>query len=169
MSDFGVINLRGDTCNASFLTAVATVLDQELPVKSNAMSIAKHRIYWLGPDEWLIVTPKKECAGILARLHEALANLSTALNDVSGGYVLLRLSGKNTREVLAKGCTLDFHPDVFPIEQCAQSGLAKATVLIGHIDDDPSYEVIVRRSFSEYLCLWLQSVGAEHGTGFSIR
>ena len=69
--------------------------------------------------------------------------------------------------LLAKGCTLDFHPRVFSAGQCAQSGLAKTSVLIAMVDDRPTFDVIVRRSFAEYLALWLQHSGAEFGIQFT--
>jgi len=51
---------------------------------------------------------------------------------------------------------LDLHPDVFRAGDCAQSGLGKATMLLGCIDTAPVYEIIVRRSFSEYALRWLR-------------
>jgi sarcosine oxidase subunit gamma len=57
---------------------------------------------------------------------------------------------------LAKGCTLDFHPRVFRPGTCAQSGLAKANVLIRLGDDPDSFDVVVRRSFADYLLRWLR-------------
>jgi len=162
------INLRGNSNDAKFVSAVAMVLGQHLPVESNTMSIGSHCVYWLGPDEWLIVTAYENDEDLLTQLLVLQENYHVALTDVSGGNVLLRLTGECVREVFAKGCTLDFHPDAMPTGHCAQSGLAKASVLIGHIDDEPTWDVVVRRSFSEYLCLWLQSAGAEYGVQFSV-
>jgi sarcosine oxidase subunit gamma len=45
---------------------------------------------------------------------------------VSGGQTTLHLHGSHVRDVLAKGCPIDFHPRVFGIGQCAQSHLGKA-------------------------------------------
>jgi len=68
--------------------------------------------------------------------------------------------------VLAKGCTLDLHPRSFATGRCAQTGLAKASILISKFDDVPTFEVFVRRSFAEYLALWLQHAGAGYGILF---
>ena len=83
-----------------------------------------------------------------------------SLVDVTGGQVLLRLGGSHVREVLAKGCTLDLHPRAFKAGQCAQTTLAKTSMLIALIDDAPTFDIIVRRSFAEYAALWLQHSGA---------
>ncbi len=92
--------------------------------------------------------------------------MHAAVNDVSGGNVVLRLSGARTRQLFAKGCTLDFHPDVFNVGECAQSGLGKAAVLFGLVDDAPTFDVIVRRSFADYLVKWLRHSGSEYGIEF---
>lgn len=163
MSKLGYVNLRGNAGNAEFVAAVTSALDQDLPVVANTMNIDRHRVFWLGPDEWLIVAARENTAELLTGLRQALLEQYAAVTDVSGGYVLLTLSGNRAREVLAKGSTLDFHPNVFPLGHCAQSSLAKAAVLIGNIDAEPTYEIIVGRSFSEYLSLWLQTAGDEFG------
>jgi len=155
-TDLGHINLRGDAANPDFLAAVATVLQQELPVSANTMTTGDHRVFWLGPDEWQIVTAADNTARLLAGLREALTGSHATLCDLSGGQVTLRLTGSGVREVLAKGCTLDLSPATFAIDACAQSGLAKASMLIGRIEDaGPAFEIIVRRSFADYVARWL--------------
>ncbi len=67
------------------------------------------------------------------------------------------------RELLAKGCPLDLHPRVFDVGQCAQSHLAKAPILIRQLDREPAFEIVVRRSFADYLWVWLEDAAAEYG------
>jgi sarcosine oxidase subunit gamma len=165
-TDLGHINLRGDPQNANFIAAAERVLDQPLPIEANTISLGDHRIYWLGPDEWLIVTMADTVSDLVDRLQHALAKLHAAVNDVSGGQVALSLSGTSVRDVLAKGCTLDLHPQVFRIGSCAQSGLAKANVLLGPGDDANTFDIVVRRSFSDYLVRWLQQAGDDFGIEF---
>ena len=112
--------------------------------------------YWLGPDEWLLATGLGKENGIAEHLGKSLSGQCHSLVDVTGGQVLLRLGGSHAREVLAKGCTLDLHPRVFKAGQCAQTTLAKTSMLIALIDDAPTFDIIVRRSFAEYAALWLQ-------------
>ena len=164
----GHINLRGNANDSDFVAAIRSVLGQDLPVNANTMTVDSHRVYWLGPDEWLIVTAHENMRGLVEQISRMRQGQHVAVTDVSGGNILLRLVGENARDVLAKGCTLDFHPDALPVGHCAQSGLAKANILIGHIDKQPTYEIVVRRSFSEYLCLWLQQAGAEYGVEFTV-
>ena len=54
-----------------------------------------------------------------------------------------------------------------PTGGCPQSLLAKASVLIHLVDDEPvrgpSFDVYVARSFVQYLWTWLEDAGREYG------
>ena len=139
-----------------FADGVEAALGLTLPVDPNTLSESDHRMYWLGPDEWQVVADRKNVPVLLKKLEDALVDQHVSINDLSGGQVTLHLAGADVPELLAKACTLDLHPSVFGVGDCAQSGLAKANVLIGYIDVAPVYEIIVRRSFSEYLLRWLR-------------
>ncbi len=167
--DLGHINLRGDPDNTKFVSAVEQLLGQSLPVAPNTVSVGTHRAFWLGPDEWLVVTAAGQATTTTERLHEATSEFHAAVNNISGGQIAMRLQGSAARAVLAKGCTLDLHPSVFPVGACAQSGLAKAGVLLGLLDDAPTFMIVVRRSFSDYLSRWLANAGGDAGMSYSER
>ena len=152
----GHINLRGNAADDRFTSGAAAALGQPLPLEPNTMTQSTHRVYWLGPDEWQVVVEPGNTAQLLQRLRDELSGQHVAINELSGGQTVFHVSGPDAADLLAKGCTLDLHPDVFGVGACAQSGLAKATMLLGCIDDAPVYEIIVRRSFSEYALRWLR-------------
>ena len=164
--DLGHINVRGRASDAGFVQPVEEVLGQALPTKPNTVSVDLHQVFWLGPDEWLIITPVAGVAELAGRLQQATANTHASINDNSGGQVALNLQGTKCRDVLAKGCTLDLHPSVFTAGDCAQSGLARANVLLALIDETPTFTIVVRRSFSDYLCRWLAHAGDDEGIAF---
>ena len=117
-------------------------------------------IYWLGLNEWLLATELGREKDLAAQLGGNLAGQSHSLVDVTGGQVMIRLRGPRAREVVARGCTLDLHPRALKVGQCAQTTLAKTSMLIALVDDEPSFDIIVRRSFAEYAARWLQHSGA---------
>ena len=119
------------------------------------------KIYWLGPDEWLIVTPPGQQTALAATLGVALQEVFASITDVSSGQTLISITGVHARALLEKGCPIDFHPREFATGDCVQTHLAKAAVLISAVDDASSYELIVRRSFADYLGLWLLDAIAE--------
>lgn len=162
-SQVGHLNLRADCSDNDCVEALESQLGQSLPTTPNTLSEGEHRIYWLGPDEWLILTDLPQAALLMEKLRKSVTGKHVALNDVSGGQIVLRLDGTGVRDLLAKGCTLDLHPRVFTAGMCAQSGLAKANVLIGLAGQAESFDIVVRRSFSDYLLRWLLQGADEFG------
>ena len=162
LSGRGFCNVRLDPRRTQVLAAVELILGQPLPLVSNTYTAGGHRAYWLGPDEWLIDTAAERAHGLRVELAGALTGFHAAVNDVSGGHVALRVGGADARTVLAKGCTLDLHPREFGPGQCARTGLGKATVLLGALDDAPTFAIIAGRSFADYLCRWLAHASRPH-------
>ena len=160
----GILVLRGDGAGEEFRRAVTAVLGVE-PVVEPLTAVRKRdvSVLWLGPDEWLVVTPDRRLARIERALRDALEGQHAAVTDVSHGRAILVLSGPAARGVLAKGCSLDFHPRVFGPGRCAQSKLAKCQALIHQTTDAPEFEIHVQRSFAEYAWTWLEDAGQEFG------
>lgn len=161
LMDAAYVNLRGDPGSPEFVTAVRDACGIELPLTANTHSGTEPRTFWLGPNEWLIVGDSAEMAAVAAALSSALQGQYAAVNDLSGGYVTYRLSGADARGLLAKGCALDLHPGVFGAERCAQTGIAKAGVLLSPLSGKDGFDLIVRRSFADYLWQWLLQAGRE--------
>ena len=115
-----------------------------------------NRIYWLGPDEWLIVTPAGQQDQLKSDLLSALKGVFSSVVDNSSGLTMIHVSGENAAALLATDCPLDLHPREFKPGQCAQTRLAKAGMTISPLADASGFEVIIRRSFADYLLLWLQ-------------
>lgn len=160
----GHLNLRGDPQDERFVAAVRAVLGVAPPITPNTVNEAqRNTVYWLGPDEWLVVTPDERRVPVENGLQSALRGMRFALTDVSGGQTVVVVRGAPVRELLAKGCGLDLHPHAFDFGQCAQSHLAKAPILLRPLAGEPAFEIIVRRSFADYLWLWLEDAAAEYG------
>jgi sarcosine oxidase subunit gamma len=160
----GYVNLRGDASNPAFADAVASVLRAPLPLKPNTVAEGRGSVVcWLGPDEWLIMTAPGAEDELIRALRNALDDLFAAVTDVSSGFTLIAVGGERARDLLATGCSLDLHPRVFGPGRCAQTLLAKAGVLIRQRDESPLFDLVVRRSFADYLWLWLERAAEELG------
>ena len=159
------LNLRGSADDSVFSAAVESVIGEALPFAPNTVAGSVNRICWLGPNEWLVIlegstgTYYQDLAGRLSRLQASVV-------DVSEGYISLSMHGKRADDVLAKGCALDMRH--FDHGQCAQSVLARSGVLLIAGTDRDNIEIIVRRSFAEYLALWLRNAAAEYGVRFDL-
>lgn len=161
--DVGYLNLRCSPANSDALMSVKKKLGVALPVAANSIEGTERRAYWLGPDEWLLETTGDDIAECRAALEDGLLGCHSAINDLSGALVTYRVRGRRSRKLLAKGCTLDLHPDVFKAGTCAQTGLAKANVILSLSDDGDGFDIIVRRSFADYVWQWLSHAGRNLG------
>lgn len=163
-----VLNLRGNPDDPSFRDGVSQALGLDLPTQAcTTVANDTHRLVWVGPDDWFVIGAKGKAVAIEARLRQAVAaqnpGLHFAVTDVSSGYTVLHLSGQPVREVLAQGCPLDLHPQVFGPGSAAGSLFFKASVWLWQTDAAPVYEVLVRNSFQRYVWLMLESCTPECG------
>jgi sarcosine oxidase, subunit gamma len=158
----GLVNLRIDPSNATARAAAEAAVGIALPVQPNhAIDGAGRSVLWLGPDEYLVVTEAGSEAGLAESLRQALRDHHAAVTDVSDGRTTIEIAGRHARDVIAKGCGLDLHPRVFGPGRCAQTGLAKARVILRQTDPAPVFEIFVERSHAEYLWLWLKDATRE--------
>ena len=158
----GKLDLRGDAGDQAFLDAINEATGLALPVEANTVAAGGHKaILWLGPDEWLIVTPEGKQETMESALNKALDGQHVSVVDFSDARTTIRIHGDHAREVLMKGCPLDLHPRIFGPGQCAQTLIAKADVLIHQLDDVPTYDIYVLCSFARYLWDWLVDAAKE--------
>jgi sarcosine oxidase subunit gamma len=163
-----MLNLRGDPGVAEFLRAAETASGAVLPVVPNTVARADGMtVLWLGPDEWLIVSAPGSEAALEAKLADAVGPQGGCVTDVGESRTIILVSGPRARDVLAKGCPLDLHPSAFGETACAQSlvgpvGVALCRAPAGPADP-PRFELIVLRSFADFLWRFLEDAGQEYG------
>ena len=158
-------NLRGKSEQPEFTNGVMQATGLELPLKPNTFVGSNHRIFWQGPDEWLIEAAQQQADELQSGLSKALAGMHQSVTDISGGISSLTLSGEGARALMAKGCTMDLDANKFLPGDCAQTGLGKINVLIARGIEAEQFDLIVCRTYGEYLLLWLNHAGRE----FEIR
>ena len=158
----GHLTLRGDAHDPAFAKGVQDVLGMDLPVALTLVANGETSLQWMGPDEWLLIVPKGEEFATEQRLREALAGQHIQIVNVSGGQTLVELSGEKVRELLMKSTPYDVHPSNFPEGKAVGTHFAKSQLIIRHTAEDV-WELVVRRSFADYIWLWLQDASAEYG------
>jgi sarcosine oxidase subunit gamma len=158
------INLRGDAGNPSFMQAAEKAVGFALPVTPNTTnSDGELTALWLGPNEWLLIAAPGRETAIVGRLRAGLVVLHTAITEVSEARTIILAAGPKARDLLAKGTPLDLHPRAFGVGHCAQTALARANVILRPVDERPTFEIYVLKSFADYLFTWLERAGAEYG------
>ncbi len=158
----GHLTLRGDAKDPAFAGGVHKALGLELPVALTLVAAGDTSLQWLAPDEWLLIVPSGSEFAVEQKLREALDGQHISIVNVSGGQTLLELSGPKVREVLMKSTSYDVHPSNFPVGKAVGTHFAKSQLVIRHTAED-AWELLIRRSFSDYFWLWLQDASAEYG------
>ena len=157
------VNLRLDSGGAA-ADPVATVLGVALPTTPcTSMRSSTYEVLWMGPDEWLVLAPDGAAEFLTAALAEAIGtDVHGAVTDVSAQRFAVSLSGPSSREVLAKGCSIDLHPAAAPRGTCVQTLLAQTgVVVVAHDDAGTDFLLLVRSSFAQYFVDWLVDAVAE--------
>jgi sarcosine oxidase subunit gamma len=167
----GLINIRGDAGDATFVAAVEKAVKSAPPHTPNTVAgkPAGARVMWLGPDEWLVITKPESAARTVQALTKALKvdGLHASVTDSTHARTCIEISGPRAREVLMKGCSLDLHPSQFGPGQCAQTMVSKVGVMLMQTaatrSGAPTFELYALRSFSTYLWTWLEDASQEFG------
>jgi sarcosine oxidase, subunit gamma len=126
-----------------------------LALTPNRVAVASGlRVLWLGPDEWLVVA-EGAAPDLLPRLERATTGLRACVTDLSSSRAIIEIGGAGARDLLAAGCGLDLHPQVFGPGHCAQTLMARAPVILDQLDDATRYRLLVRRSYTRWLVDWM--------------
>jgi len=134
--------------------ALSTVFDLEWPLVPNrAASRPGVTVLWLSPQEWAVVG--LEGAEVAALSTRALAPSLYHVSVVTDAYVSFHVDGLHSRQLIAKGCSLDLHPLVFLPDSCAQSLLAGCFVILHRSAQSDAFNIIVDTTLSQYFEAWL--------------
>ena len=145
LSDFLIIQIV--KYNSS-LSAIENIKIDNLSLKDEALKIncnVNTRILWNGPNHWLLVSSKKE---ILKEINEKLVETDFAITNVSHSRAIIQIEGKNTKEILKKGCPFNFNE--LKKDTCLNSTYNGMSVTIDMVDDNPDkVRIFTLRSFGE--------------------
>ncbi|MCZ7596813.1 MAG: sarcosine oxidase subunit gamma [Gammaproteobacteria bacterium] len=104
-------------------------------------------VLWAGLEQWMVAGAQDGHRADLAPLAGALAPYA-AVVDQDHGRAIVRLSGPHAREVLARLCAVDVHPRSFGPGRVAATRMAHVASLLTQLDDAPTFEIHVMRSFA---------------------
>ena len=155
--DRGMIDLRGLPSDPAFMSAARSALGVDLPTTPRTSAAAGDvTALWLSIDQWLILCPLSNAAELNARSREALAGIHALAVDVSHMRTILRLEGRNVREVLLKGTSLDLLGEGYPPGTVRRLLFAEIAALI-HIVAPDVIDLYVFRSYADYAWQFLST------------
>jgi sarcosine oxidase subunit gamma len=139
VADFTMIERTG--------LALATVMARKGADHAAILTAADCAMIPTGPGTWLA----EGDAELLAVRLVGLAHVS----DQSGGYIVHRFAGPAARALLQKGVAIDLDPSAFGPGSAAVTGIAHIGVIIWQVDDAPTYDLALFRSFAGSFHHWV--------------
>ena len=121
-----------------------------LNLKNEALNVSNNndtRILWNGPNNWLLVSNKKD---LLKEIIEKLDENNFAITNLSHSRAIIELDGENAKEVLKKGCPYNFNE--LKKDNSLNSTFNGMSVTIDMLNDNPhKIRILTLRSFGESL------------------
>ena len=120
--------------------------DLEFPLNNLKVSANKQtRILWSAPRTWLLISFKEN---IINELKKKCDDGNFAITDISYSRAVIQIKGAQVREVLKKGCPINFNE--FKKNCCAGSVFHGISIIIDLIDNNPdTFNILTLRSFGE--------------------
>ena len=117
--------------------------EEALKVNSNKDS----RVLWFGPKNWLFVSNKKD---LLKNIQNHFDQKEFAVTDLSHSRTIIEIEGKNSKELLKKGCPFNFNE--IKKDVCINSLFNGISITIDMLNDNPDkIRLFALRSFGESL------------------
>ena len=161
-----IYNLRGSQRSSIFRKIFQSSLDIEIPNKNCTCTSNDNKyVLQVSPDEWIILSNSNEIQGQIIELEKKLTKVHSAINNLTDQYQVVYISGKKSRLILSKGCSIDLDPTSFGLKDCAQTTLALTDITI-FCTAKNSFTVICRNSFANYLMDWLEDASLGYSYKF---
>ena len=117
------------------------------------------RIMWNGPNNWLLVSTKKE---LIKNILNEFKDTDFAVTDLSHSRAIIEIEGKETIEVLKKGCPFDFN--TLKNNNSINSTYNGITITVDKLNDNPNkIRLFALRSFGESLYHSITDASLEFG------
>jgi heterotetrameric sarcosine oxidase gamma subunit len=124
-----------------------------------------------GPREWLVLAPPGTAAQVAGWLTALAADAApeefASVTDLTHGRALMRITGPDAADLLARLCGADLHDDMAPDGAALRAPVAGVATDI--VRDDragvPSYLLHCERSSGQYLFGALAGAGEPFGVG----
>ena len=117
------------------------------------------RVLWNSPNNWLLVSNKKE---LLKEIYSTFNENDFAITDLSHSKATIELEGPYVKEVLKKGCPFNFN--ILTKNMSINSAYNGISFIVDMIEDEPEkVRIFSLRSFGESLYHSITDASLEFG------
>ena len=126
---------------------------------SKVSSNNETRILWSAPSAWLVISRKEN---IIEIIKEKCNSNDFAITDISHSRAVIQIKGPEAKEILKKGCPLNFNE--FEKNNCAGTIFHGITIVVDLIDNNPcTFNLLILRSFGESFYHHIADASLEFG------
>jgi len=140
--------------------AVEDLLEVAWPRKTGAVANGRAEVISVGPTDWLVLDSETDSTTWLDRLVTAFAGSAFRATNVSDALARVEIEGSEIRDLLAKGCSLDLHPPLFPPGRSARTRFAGIPVIV-RCTSTSKFELVVTQSYVDFFLSWLEDAELE--------
>lgn len=132
----------------------------EFPLQNSKVSSNKEtRILWTAPTTWLVISRKENIVEII---KEKCDTENFAITDISHSRAVIQIKGIQAKEVLKKGCPLNFNE--FEINNCAGTVFHGINIVVDFVGKNPdTFNLLTLRSFGESFYHHITDAALEFG------
>ena len=132
----------------------------EFPLQnSKVLSNKETRILWSAPNTWLVISKK---GNIVKTITETCVSENFAVTDISHSRAVIQIKGLQTKEILKKGCPLNFNE--FEKNNCAGTVFHGINIVVDFVDNNPdTFSLLTLRSFGESFYHHITDAALEFG------
>ncbi|HEY1933443.1 MAG TPA: sarcosine oxidase subunit alpha family protein [Acetobacteraceae bacterium] len=151
------LSVRAGSAAAATLGAALGVLLGSVP--GRVVTARDRAALWLGPDEWLVVTPAPETR-LAAHAAASPGAVPGSVVDISQRHVAIELAGPRAAWCINAFNALDLDPHVFPIDACARTLFGRAEIVLWRTAAEV-FRIEVARSLAPYAWACLEEARRE--------
>ena len=132
----------------------------EFPLQNSKVSSNKEtRILWSAPSTWLVISKKEN---ITEKIKKTCNSENFAVTDISHSRAVIQIQGLQAKEILKKGCPLNFNE--FEKNNCAGTVFHGINIVVDFVENDPdTFNLLTLRSFGESFYHHITDAALEFG------
>ncbi len=124
------------------------------------MTAGSRSAFFVGPDKIWVTAPFAE--GLSAKLGKLWPSSRAVVTELGHSRTVLRISGANARDVIARFLAVDTDPALFPAGRVVSAGLHGLGVTLHHVSDG-TYDLYLPRTFALSLVEEIVEVAEQWG------
>jgi sarcosine oxidase subunit gamma len=158
-----IIRVQTWNSESSVPANIENTLGVSWPTITGAVARGRADILCIGPTDWLIMATDPDPTALRQRVDETFEGGAFRATNVSQALACIEIEGPEVRNLLAKGCSLDLHPPLFAPGRAVRTRFAGMPIII-RCTGSSAFELIVARSYVDFLMSWLADAELEFET-----